>query len=164
MQQSRIQALQNSSMFGAVSEDVVERIVQRAEEVSIPAGDYFFRQDEGGSTAYLLESGEVDVLKTWAGKEFLLHKLSAGDCFGEVALLDFGRRSASIRAACDCRSLAVGAAALREIAEYDAKQFALIYMNLGRELGRRLRAADDRVFRMRFESGTTIEDYSYAAI
>jgi CRP-like cAMP-binding protein len=151
-------------MFGAVREDVLALVVDLAEEVTAGSGDYFFRQDERGSCAYLLEAGEVEVLKVWGGAEHPLHRLSAGDCFGEVALLDFGPRSASVRATQDSRALAISARALRDVAKHDAEQFALIYMNLGRELGRRLRAADDRVFRTRFESSSAIEDYSYASI
>jgi CRP-like cAMP-binding protein len=151
-------------MFGAVRDEIVEFIVERAEVVEFAAGAYFFRQGESGSCAYLLESGDVEVLKMWEGKEYLLRALSEGDCFGEVALLDFGDRSASVRATSDCRALMISARDLQQVAKQDAVQFGLIYMNLGRELSRRLRAADERVFRARFELSKEIQDYTYAAM
>jgi CRP-like cAMP-binding protein len=90
------------------------------------------------------------VIKHWNGRAHVLRELAAGDCFGEVALLDFGPRSASVRANEDCEALELSALDLRQLAEHDPVQFALIYMNLGRELSRRLRDADERLFGSRF--------------
>jgi CRP-like cAMP-binding protein len=151
-------------MLGAIRDDIVELLVERGEVARISGGEYFFRQGDGGSSAFLLESGEVEVLKSWQGEEHLLHRLPAGNCFGEVALLDFGKRSASIRATRDCSALMISARDLQQVARLDAAQFALIYMNLGRELSRRLRAADERVFRLRFEASTKVDGYTYAAM
>lgn len=164
MQRTRIEALKGSPMFGAVLDEVVELIVEQAATVEVPAGDYFFRQGERGNTAYLLERGEVEILKSWQGDEHLLRRLSEGDFFGEVALLDFGDRSASVRALSDSQALVIGARQLKLVAKQNPEQFGLIYMNLGRELARRLRDADERVFREGRETRTTIEGYAYAAI
>ncbi|MBW2422188.1 MAG: Crp/Fnr family transcriptional regulator [Deltaproteobacteria bacterium] len=164
MQRSRIEALQNAPMFGAVGDEVVELVVELASVVDLASGEYFFRQGERGSSAFLLEQGDVDILKSWEGSEYRLGKLSEGDCFGEVALLDFGARSASVRASSDCRALEIGARDLHQVAKKDPGQFALIYMNLARELSRRLRAAADRLFRVRFETTRAVEGHDYAAM
>ncbi len=83
----------------------------------------------------------------------LIRELAEGDCFGEVALLDLGPRSASGRADVDSVALEIGALDLPEVAGRDPEQFALIYMNLGRELSRRLRAADERLFQAKVDLG-----------
>jgi len=67
----------------------------------------------------------------------------------------------------DCRALEITARDLQQVAKRDAEQFGLIYMNLGRELSRRLRDADERVFRARFEAreiGEAIEGYTFAVM
>ena len=147
MDRERIRALQATAMFGALREDALAWLLERAKPRSVARGASFFEQGDRGGSAFLLERGRVSVVKLWEGREHLLRRLSAGDCFGEVALLDFGPRSASVRADEDAAALEFGARDLRELARFDPEQFALVYMNLGRELSRRLRDADERLFR-----------------
>jgi CRP/FNR family cyclic AMP-dependent transcriptional regulator len=164
METSRIEAAQRTAMFGAISSEVVELLCKRANEVTIDAGEHFFRQGERGSSAFLLESGVVLIHKQWEGEEYLLRRLESGDCFGEVALLDFGPRSASVRAETRCTALEISARDLRSIANESAEQFALIYMNLGRELSRRLRDADERIFLSKIEHSPISDGYTFAAV
>ena len=98
---------------------------------------------------FVLEAGKVAVLKSWRGQEFLLRILKAGDCFGEMAVMDLLPRSASIRAVEDCTVIRLSAASLYLVYEHDLKQFALIQMNMGREVCRRLRELDNRLFDVR---------------
>lgn len=76
----------------------------------------------------------------------MLRTLNEGDCFGEMALIDNGPRSASVRAVEDCVAIEISATDLYRVYELDLKQFALIQMNMGREVCRRLRQADDMLF------------------
>jgi CRP/FNR family cyclic AMP-dependent transcriptional regulator len=77
----------------------------------------------------------------------VLHRLAAGDCFGEMALMDLFPRSASVRAEQDCSAIELAASDLLRLFEHDAEQFALIQMNIGREISRRLRTTDELLFR-----------------
>ncbi len=87
--------------------------------------------------------------------------MNAGDCFGEVALLDFGPRSATILAETDCEAIEITARDLTSVAASNPEQFAMIYMNLGRELSRRLRDADERLFRARAEHADWAKGYTF---
>jgi CRP/FNR family cyclic AMP-dependent transcriptional regulator len=160
---SRIEALQNTAMFGAVNRETVAFLLERARVVDIKQGDYFFREGERGGAAFLLERGRVSILKAWNGQDHFLRHLGSGDCFGEVALLDFGPRSGSVLADVDSLALEISAKDLTAVSLRDAEQFALIYMNLGRELSRRLRDADDRLFRARLEDSAFSEGYAVSA-
>jgi CRP-like cAMP-binding protein len=71
--------------------------------------------------------------------------------------MDHYPRSASVRAVSDCTAICVSAANLYEIYERDVKQFALIQMNIGREVTRRLRKADDQLFCAKFGPEADIE-------
>jgi CRP-like cAMP-binding protein len=64
-----------------------------------------------------------------------------------MALMDLCPRSASVLAEEDCRAIELTAADLLRLFERDAEQFALIQMNIGREVCRRLRTTDDLLFR-----------------
>ncbi|HET9207002.1 MAG TPA: Crp/Fnr family transcriptional regulator [Burkholderiaceae bacterium] len=147
MDRARIQLLQQMPIFGAIDDEALQFLLDPVPSISVPKGDFFFRERDPADSMYVLESGRVSVLKEWAGRELLLHRLEAGDCFGEMALLDLFPRSASVRAEADCRAIALTPAHLYRLYEHDAKHFALIQMNIGREMSRRLREADEQLFR-----------------
>jgi CRP-like cAMP-binding protein len=112
----------------------------------VPKDAFFFREGDRAESMFVLESGEVAVLKRWEGRQYLLGHLREGDCFGEMALLDLFPRSASVRAVADCAAIELSTASLFSLYETDLEQFALVQMNIARELSRRLRAADERRF------------------
>ena len=147
----KIRLLQGTPIFGAVSEEALGLVLERSELVTARPGAYFFREGDRGVSTYVIENGRVAILKTWDGKEHALSELGRGDCFGEVALLDFGPRSASVQAREETRALELTPAILREIQAHDLEQFLLITMNMARELSRRLRESDDRLFRVRMD-------------
>lgn len=146
MDDTRIDLLQRMPVFGGIQADILQALLDVCPVVTVAQGSYFFREDDQGDTMFVLKSGKVHVLKTWRGQEHLLQPLGAGDCFGEMAVMDHCARSASVRAVEDCRAIQISSAALYRIYALDLKQFALIQMNMGREVCRRLRDADERLF------------------
>ena len=149
MQPKRLELLQGMPVFGAIRDEALEVLLRHAREVAVPAGDFFFRENDPASSMFVLEAGRAAVIKGWQGRDLVLHRLGAGDCFGEMALMDLFPRSASVRADEDCRAIEFTTADLLHLFERDAEQFALIQMNLGREVCRRLRAADESLFQAR---------------
>lgn len=97
----------------------------------------------------MLEAGWVVVFRSWLRRDVVLHDLGAGDCCGEMALMDLLPRSASVRAQADCRAIEFGNAALLQLYPRDTAQFAMFQMNIGREVCRRLRAANELLFQAR---------------
>ncbi len=161
MARHRIELLQNMPVFGALSEDTLSLILRRSTSISVRKGDYFFRQDEDGHSTFVLESGGVAIVKNWRDEEYTLRTLGVGDCFGEMALIDLGPRSASVRAIEDPIAIESSPRCLREVARLDISQYALIYMNMARELSRRLRRADERLFQAKVEA--QIEDFVFSS-
>ena len=147
MQPTRIELLQRMPVFGAIREDMLALLLEHARAVTVRAADHFFRENDAASSMFVLEAGRVSVIKSWQGRDLVLHGLGAGDCFGEMALMDLCPRSASVRADEDCLAIEFAAPDLLRLFERDAEQFALIQMNMGREVCRRLRATDEQLFR-----------------
>ena len=147
MTPGRVVLLQGMPIFGALHDDALACLLEGAPIVSHAAGEYFFREGEEALSMFVLEQGAVEVLKRWQDRLFPLHRLGAGDCFGEMALMDLFPRSASVRATESSRAIEITPAALQRLYERDVEQFALIQMNIGRELSRRLRATDELLFR-----------------
>jgi CRP/FNR family transcriptional regulator, cyclic AMP receptor protein len=148
MQDARIELLQRMPVFGGVRADILQFLLGLCPVVSVRANEYFFHEHDQADSMFVIEVGKVAVLKSWRGQEYLLGILKEGDCFGEMAVMDLGPRSASVRAVEDCTAIRLSAANLYRVYEQDPKQFALIQMNMGREVTRRLREADNRLFDM----------------
>ena len=152
MQEARIELLQRMPIFGGIQTEILQLLLALCPMVSVPRNEFFFRERDQGDSMFVLEMGKVAVLKSWRGQDYLLQSLKEGDCFGEMALMDYGPRSASVRAVEDCIAIRISAANLYEVYARDLKQFALIQMNMGREVCRRLREADNRLFGARMVS------------
>lgn len=153
-QDERIHLLQAMPFFGAISDASVSLILGLSETLQVKAGDYFFHQDDIGDSLYLLEEGRVTIFKEANGKEFVLRHAEKGNCFGELALIDFTARSASVRAESDCTAIRIPSSALHSLYQKDPEQFLFIQMNMAREVSRRLRAADDRWFELQVASSS----------
>ncbi len=145
----RIEMLQRMPIFGAISDAALQFLLDRAGHREVARHQAFFREGEPGDRMFVLETGRARVVKGWHGNEVPLHSLGPGDCFGEMALMDLYPRSASVIADADCTAIELTPDALAQLFEHDAEQFALIQMNIGREVCRRLRAADEELFRLR---------------
>lgn len=150
MQQSRISMLQAMPIFGGISESTLGLILGNASIIEVEKGRYFFEEGDLDNSIYILEQGSVAVFRSWRDQFYKLRELNPGDCFGEMALMDCKPRSAAVRALGDCRAIRITAAQLSELYELDHEQYLLIYMNLGREVCRRLNDADTRLFINRF--------------
>ena len=81
--------------------DITKMAVERTEQVNhahFQQGDIIIQQGEIGDLFYIIESGEVEIVRQSPGKpEEQLAKRSAGDSFGELALLQDVARTATVR-------------------------------------------------------------------
>ncbi|HHM05956.1 MAG TPA: cyclic nucleotide-binding domain-containing protein [Gammaproteobacteria bacterium] len=163
MSDPRIDLMQAMPIFGGVSAATLDDLTAAAAVVTRPKGQYFFREGEDARSMFVLQSGKVSVLKTWQGRDYLLRYLGVGECFGEMGLITPGRRSAAVLAVSASTALEISAARLDALRRRDLEQFALIYMNIARELSRRLRDADRRYFQMKVAPRSAAEDWPYSA-
>ena len=139
--------LASMPVFGGLSAGAIELIADLAQPVAVPTGEHFFREGDETQAMYVLQSGQVEIYKTWQSNSRVLRRMDAGDCFGEMALIDLFPRSASALALESCEALEITPPILLEIYQYDLEQFTLIQMNMGREISRRLRCLDELLFR-----------------
>jgi CRP-like cAMP-binding protein len=145
-EEARIHLLQTTPLFGGLDADTIRMLLAGCPVVSVIANDFFFREHDEADAMFVLELGKAVVLKSWHGKDYALHTLKVGDCFGEMAIMDRCPRSASVRAAENCSAIRISSADLHQVYLRDLKQFALMQMNMGREVCRRLRDANDRLY------------------
>ncbi len=70
-------------------------------------GDVIVRQGEKGDCMYVIQEGQVEVLREEGGKEQHLMFLEQGEFFGEMAVIESEVRSATVRAKGASRILTV---------------------------------------------------------
>jgi CRP/FNR family cyclic AMP-dependent transcriptional regulator len=69
-------------------------------------------QGDVGSSMYVIQEGEVEVVRLHDGKAVRLAVLGQGDIFGELSLFGNDKRSATVRALGDVRVITVDNAEL----------------------------------------------------
>jgi len=121
-------------LFAGLLRSELDRIALVMNPREVAAGDVVCVEGEPGSEFYLIAAGEAEIER--GGQT--VAKLSVGDHFGELALLDRGPRSATVRAVTDLRLFVLRdesfAAVLNEVPALAQKLLAA--------MSRRLREAD----------------------
>jgi MFS family permease len=91
------------AMLAVLPEHVIERLARTSERVTVPAGSLVFAEGDEGDRFYIVESGVAQVSKS--GRP--VADLSAGESFGEIALIRDVPRTASVAALTDLTARAI---------------------------------------------------------
>lgn len=91
--------------------DDLAAIEQHAEIVPVESGNTIFSEGDDPDGVYFIKTGQVSIVTRKFTDEARLSTLGSGDCFGEMAVLDKARRTASALAADDCVLLRLDTAA-----------------------------------------------------
>lgn len=108
---SRLAKLEIFSDFATGSErdkSILEKVCKCLGQKDFTAGSVIINEGDDGDVLYILYEGSVSVLRnTPAAEKFAVVNLNAEQnvFFGEVALIDKDKRSASVIAQSDCKTL-----------------------------------------------------------
>ncbi len=98
--------LADVELFEHVSAEDRARLAEFIDFRQLAAGETLFNTGEPGESLYVVKSGEIELfIKDTAGQKILLAIASAGEVFGELALLDRGPRTATAYALADSELL-----------------------------------------------------------
>ncbi len=108
------------------------------------AGDWIVREGEEGHAFFILVKGDVEVIKS-AGtpEQTVLCRLAQGQFFGEMCILAPMTRAASIRAVGPVKAIEIKAATLHHLYQKMPEQYAIVLLNLARDMARRLNWLDN---------------------
>lgn len=106
--------------------------------VEIAAGTAIFREGEPGDAMYIVESGTVELVRAARGEPHA--SLGAGECFGEMALLEEQPRFATAIAKTPVRLLRIERGELGDVLRANAE----IPLRMLRQLSARLRRSEQR--------------------
>jgi CRP-like cAMP-binding protein len=84
---------------GSIDEEASRQIVERARLVRVRRGEAVVRQGERGDEFYVVRNGTLEIVETGEdGIDRTVRRLDRGRSFGEAALLEGIRRTATVRA------------------------------------------------------------------
>jgi CRP/FNR family transcriptional regulator, cyclic AMP receptor protein len=127
--------------------------LQRIAEVAVPRqfdpGQVVFREGDASDTCYVVRDGHARAIRTHGdGRTITLATFGPGDIFGELAMFEDERRSATIEAIDPTSVVGVLGPDMRRL----MKEHPEISSRLVIALGRRLREMNERLSRQSFQT------------
>jgi CRP/FNR family transcriptional regulator, cyclic AMP receptor protein len=147
--QSAVELLRSVTLFADLEADELERFSHVAVPRAFPAGTRVFHEGDNSDACYIVKEGSFRVTREHSdGRAITLATLGPGEIFGELAMLDGDKRSASAEALTDGELLALPAGDVRALLGRHPE----IALKLVAGLVRRLRAANVRLSRQSFQT------------
>ena len=154
--------LQETALFMNLSPREIGKVLDIAREVKFAEDDVVMKEGDFGDTLYIIRKGTVEVVKclTMEGmgdnddtdmeknKVFTRLDESQHAVFGEIALLEETKRTATIRAVTDCICYEIRKDDFLRLAEEDNQLGYRILLNLARIVSARLRKADEDTIKL----------------
>jgi len=144
-----VELLARVPVFSTLEREDLERIADLAVPRAFEPGQIVFREGDSSDTCYIVRSGRARAVREHSGgRTITLATFGPGDIFGELALFEDERRSATVEAIEPTSVVAVlGPDMRRLMVEHPGISARLVIA-----LGRRLRETNERLSRQSFQT------------
>ena len=144
-----VELLARVPVFSTLEREDLERIADLAVPRAFEPGQVVFREGDASDTCYIVRSGRARAVREHSGgRTITLATFGPGDIFGELALFEDERRSATVEASEPTSVVAVlGPDMRRLMVEHPGISARLVIA-----LGRRLRETNERLSRQSFQT------------
>jgi CRP/FNR family transcriptional regulator, cyclic AMP receptor protein len=132
-------ALRRIKMLADVDERLLASLLTYLEVVRVPAFGEVVRKGDHGDALFMLLEGEVRARVMIGGQESTLATMGVGECFGELAVVDQGPRSADVIANQPSVLVKMSEAGLRKMFGEAPALAAPFMMALTRVIAQRIR-------------------------
>jgi CRP/FNR family transcriptional regulator, cyclic AMP receptor protein len=144
-----IELLHRVPVFSTLSPEELEHVAQVAMPRRFQAGEIVFKEGDEGSTCYVVRSGRARAVREHPdGRSITLAHFGPGDIFGEMAMLDGDRRSATVESIDETDAIAILSTDMHRL----LREYPDISVKLIAALGRRLRDTNERLARQSFQT------------
>ena len=131
-------------IFAGLPDRVIDLIAGKLRVLQVVPGAQLLREGEHARSMFIVRDGELQIHKHGkGGTEYKLALLKAGDCVGEMSLIDIQPRSATARAVGAATLYVLDLSEIGKLYTSDLEAYALLVLNIPREISRRLRLADE---------------------
>jgi signal transduction histidine kinase len=137
--------LRTVPLFAELPDGDLEKLTAGLTRMTLAAGDELFAEGDHGGSAYVITSGEVEVVKVSGETDVRVAVVGVGEVIGEMALLDEAPRMASVRALSDVSLVAIPKANLDALLASSAaavKALFAVFTKRWRETQSRLRQSE----------------------
>jgi CRP-like cAMP-binding protein len=136
-------------VFEALEPADLERVAAVAVPRRFAANHIIFREGDESDTCYVVSTGHARAVREHPdGRTISLAHFGPGDIFGELAMFDDERRSATIETLDDVEAVAILGADMRRL----IREHPDLAVKLVISLGRRLRETNERLTRQSFQT------------
>jgi CRP/FNR family transcriptional regulator len=147
--QETIALLSRVPVFEALRPEHLARVAGVSVPRRFEPRQIVFREGDDSDTCYVVRRGHARAVREHGdGRQITLAQFGPGDIFGELAMFDDERRSATIEAVDDLEAVALLGADMRRLMQVHPD----IAVQLVIALGRRLREANERLARQSFQT------------
>lgn len=147
--QEIVQLLAGVGVFSALEPEDLERISELAVPRTFDSGEVVFREGDASDTCYIVHRGQARAVREHPdGRTITLATFGRGDIFGELAMFEDERRSATVEAVQPTTVVAVLGPDMRRL----MGEHPQISSRLVISLGRRLRESNERLARQSFQT------------
>jgi CRP/FNR family transcriptional regulator len=136
-------------VFDELADDDLRRVADVAVPRRFAPGEVVFREGDDSDTCYVVHAGHARALREHAdGRQITIATFGPGDIFGELAMFDDERRSATVEATDELEVLGILGNDMRRL----LRSYPEMTVKLVTSLSRRLRAANERLARQSFQT------------
>ena len=136
-------------VFSALGEMDLAKVAEVAVPRRFEANEVVFREGDESDTCYIVRSGHARAVREHSdGRTITLAHFGPGDIFGELAMFDSERRSATVESLEAMEAIAILGPDMRRL----LVQHSDIAVKLVVALGRKLRETNDRLTRQSFQT------------
>jgi CRP-like cAMP-binding protein len=144
-----IELLHGVPAFSALAEADLIAVVDVTVPRSFGTGETVFREGDAGDTCYVVRTGQTRAIREHSdGRSITLATFGPGEIFGELAMFDDERRSATIEAIEDTEVVAILGSDMRRL----LRSHPDIAVKMLSALARRLRDTNERLARQSFQT------------
>jgi len=144
-----VELLAGVPAFATLTREDLVRVCHVAVPRAFAAGHVVFREGDESDTCYVVRSGHARAVRQHTdGRTLTLARFGSGEIFGELAMFDDERRSATVEAVDEVEALAILGPDMRRL----MGEHPDIAVKLVVALGRRLRDANARLARQSFST------------
>jgi uncharacterized membrane protein len=151
---SQVDAIQDVPLFAEMPAEQLAALAQAAEHRVYEPGAAIFHHGDVPEYLYVVEEGAVEVVLPTRGEDIILASFEAGSFFGELAVFDSGKRTATARATTATKLLCVP---LREVAALIERHPGAARHFMGVVI-HRLRGADELLSRLQIRNVNDLVD------
>jgi CRP/FNR family transcriptional regulator len=136
-------------VFSALGDGDLNRLAEVAVPRRFEAGEVVFREGDESNTCYIVRSGRARAVREHSdGRSITLATFGPGEIFGELAMFDDERRSATVEAIESTEAIAILGGDMRRL----LRRHPDISVKLLSALGRRLRETNERLASQSFQT------------